>query len=1055
MSWKVGHPIKRDGTNQMQRLLDALQPERNPVDDRQVEDLLLFIYRLADQFAFYNERNVADGDWTAFFAALRDSGTGQVSIESIRRYLSKAEHHSENSVFLSILLAFLQIFGHLQQDINTLTKKHLDFYYEQVLGFRRLPPVPDEVHVLLELAPHIRQHLLPAGTTLKAGKDALGKPLTYVTNRDIVVNKAKLSAIKTALITPEGRVYAAEVANSADGLGAPIEAALPKWPLFGDPDSMQASAIGLAIASPLLLLQEGQRLINLTLTFKKGIPEELTEEDFRVFWAEVSGPEGWVHLSNSTERQLTIKRETSEVLFFFALKPTQPALVGYLSGVLDGNLDTKFPVMRLLIGDKPSKHALLKKLALKKVGLTVSVLDEINQLGVQNLVLQNDQGPLDKNAAFQPFGSAPAKNARFYIGSREVFCKPLEEVTIQLRWADLPDDQKGFEDHYAAYPVNYKKNGAYTVSFQVLSSNQWSDVFAGETGLFNGATGMLLPDKTITIKNSELSNLPIATDLPDIEVYHKSSQQGFIRLSLEQNFGHQAYPKLLATAAKGVNASPPNPAIPNPPYTPTLQSISLGYTASQTITPGLDDTTGRLYHIQPFGSEELPAGSPNYLMPQVPKAVLYLGFADFDPPQNLHLLFQIAEGSAESTEAIVPGDISWHYLTDRGWRDTALSDSEIFIDSTLGLQKSGILAFQIGRDAGKNATQLPHGLYWLRASIQKDPAGAARARAIHTQATTAVFQENDNDPAHLSQVLPEGAITALVERSSAIRKVEQPYSSFGGLPAEPDQRFYTRVSERLRHKQRAVTLWDIERLTLQQFPALYEVKAIPHTGVDENGFYSEFQPGQVTVVLVPQLRNRNAVNPLQPRASSALLEEARRYLLPLCMPFAQGANALQVVNPRYEPVLLSFSVGFRSGYDSGYYADVLQEALRRRLSPWAYEEGEDIRFGGRVYKSQLLAFVEEQAYVDYVTDFKMMHARAEPGVGEMSVENDLFVYFNSPERDTDVAIASTAASILVSAERHHIQTLRPDEFPCENPDDTCNGGIDCWYVDIDFIVSEQ
>jgi len=861
MSWRVGHPIKRDGTNQLQRLLDALRPERNPVDGRRVEDLLLFIYCLADQFAFYNERNEwnpkveEDGNWTAFFAALRDSSTGQVTTESIRLYLSKAEQHSDNPVFLSILLAFLHLFGHLQKDANTLTQKHLDFYYEQVLGFRRLPPVPDEVHVLLELAPHIRQHPLPAGTALKAGKDALGKPLTYVTNRDIVVNKAKLSAIKTALITTEGRVFAAEMANSADGLGAPIESTPLKWPLFGDPNSMQASAIGLAIASPLLLLEEvRRRLIKLTLTFEE-IPEALIEDDFRCFRAFGSGQEGWVPISENTEKKLSIDHKKNQVLFSFALEHDQPALTAYNRQVLAGNLDTDFPVMQLLIGDQPNKYDLLRILVLKKVDLKVEVMDESNQ-----------------------------------------------------------------------------------------------------------------------------------------------------------------------------------PSVP--------------------ITPGQPDSNGRLYHLQPFGSEEITSPSQAYLMPEMPQAALYLGFAGFDPPQNLHLLFQIAEGSAESTTVVGPEDIQWHYLTDRGWRGTALSGSEIFIDTTRGLQKSGIMAFQIGRDAGKNATQLPGGLHWLRASIQKDPAAAARALAIHTQAITAVFQENGNDPAHLFKPLSEGALTALVERSSAIRKVVQPYSSFGGSPAEPDQRFYTRVSERLRHKQRAVTLWDIERLTLQQFPALYEVKAIPHTGLDENKFYSEFQPGQVTVVLVPQLRNRNVVNILQPRASSALMEEVRRYLQPLCMPFAWGAKALQVVNPRYEPVMLSFSVGFRSGYDSGYYADVLQEALRRRLSPWAYEEGEDIRFGGRVYKSQLLAFVEEQAYVDYVTDFKMVHARAEPGVGEMTVDTDLFVYFNSPERDTDVAIASTAASILVSADRHRIQTLQPDEFRCDNPEDTCNGGIGCWYVDIDFMVSE-
>jgi hypothetical protein len=1052
MSWKIGHPIKRDGTNQLQRLLDALRPENNPVDDRRVEDLLLFIYRLADQFAYYNEGNVPEGGWQTFFSALQDAN-GQVTLASIRQYLAKAAGNQDNPVFLSILLAFLGMYEHLRQDINALTGQHLDFYFEQVLGFRRQPPTPDEVHVLFELAPQATQQLLPAGTALKAGNDGSGKPLIYVTNRDIVVNKAKLAAIKTALITPDGGVFAAEVANSADGLGAPLETSPPGWPLFGDPDFMQPSAVGFAIASPLLLLEEGQRQITLTITFDH-IPETITEADFQQCSAYTSGAQDWIPWAPIGEADNTGGKPNltdKQFIFRFGLDAGQPATVAYRRETLSGNLGTRLPVLRLMLdGDKTAYHQ-LRELTVKSIDLKVEVAVSADQPGVQNLVLQNEQGALAMGNAIQPFGPAPGKNARFYIGSREVFSKPLDELIIQLRWADLPDGNKGFESYYTGYPLNYKSNDKYTVFFEVLSNGHWSAPLSPKTDIFDLAQDQTLaPDKTIVLSTDEWPALSLAPELPELRESGNTPSQGFIRISLEQDFGHRIFPGLFATVAKGTGT------FPNPPYTPALQSISIGYAASQNIIAGQQTADAQFFHLEPFGSTALISDGSPKLLPQTPRAALYLGFSNFEPPQNLHLLFQVAEGSAESTDILRPEDIQWHYLTDRGWRATALTGSEIFIDTTLGLQKPGLMAFQIGRDAGKNATKMPGGLHWLRASIEKDPAGAARAIAIHTQSITAVFQENGNDPGHLLRPLPAGSITALTERIPAIRKVEQPYASFGGTPAEQNDRFYTRVSERLHHKQRAVTLWDIERLTLQQFPGLYEAKAIPHSGLDENGFYSEFQPGQVTVVLVPQLRNRNAVNILQPRVSVALLEEVRRYLQPLCTQFVGGVdNALQVVNPLYEPILLSFSVGFHAGYDSGYYTGVLQETLRRRLSPWAYEEGEDIKFNGKVYKSQLLAFVEEQEYVDYVTDFRMIHFRTEPGVGEMSIESDLYVYFNSPERDTDVAIASTAASILVSADRHSIQTLRPDEFPCDNPEDTCTGGIDCWYVDIDFMVSEQ
>jgi len=246
----------------------------------------------------------------------------------------------------------------------------------------------------------------------------------------------------------------------------------------------------------------------------------------------------------------------------------------------------------------------------------------------------------------------------------------------------------------------------------------------------------------------------------------------------------------------------------------------------------------------------------------------------------------------------------------------------------------------------------------------------------------------------------------------------------------------------------------MERIVLQQFPELFEVKVLPHTGFDEEGFYTEYLPGHTTVVVVPNLRNPNAVNPFQPRASAALREKVLQYLRPLCAAFATGGDVLHIINPVYEPILLSFSVGFHEGYDSGYYVQELQYALRRRLSPWAYDAGEDIRFGNRVYKSQLLTFVEQLEYVDYVTDFKLLRQQIGPGIGEMTVETDFVVRDNAVWEDTDLAHASTAASILVSAPQHQISPLRPDEYPCVMPEELCDaGGIGCWYVEIDLLVS--
>ncbi len=58
--------------------------------------------------------------------------------------------------------------------------------------------------------------------------------------------------------------------------------------------------------------------------------------------------------------------------------------------------------------------------------------------------------------------------------------------------------------------------------------------------------------------------------------------------------------------------------------------------------------------------------------------------------------------------------------------------------------------------------------------------------------------------------------------------MKQPFQSFDGKHAEVGKEFYTRVSERLRHKGRAITAWDYEHLVLDRFPGIYKVKCITH-----------------------------------------------------------------------------------------------------------------------------------------------------------------------------------------------------------------------------------
>ena len=110
---------------------------------------------------------------------------------------------------------------------------------------------------------------------------------------------------------------------------------------------------------------------------------------------------------------------------------------------------------------------------------------------------------------------------------------------------------------------------------------------------------------------------------------------------------------------------------------------------------------------------------------------------------------------------------------------------------------------------------------------------------------------------------------------------------------------------------------------------------------------------------------------------------------------------LHVKNPQFEEVRVRFKLQLNDGYDEAYYTTQLQQAITRFLSPWAFTGIGVPSFGGKIYKSVLINFVEEQPYVDYVTDFQLFH--------------DIPCDTTSGNVDLDEVTGSRAVSILVSA----------------------------------------
>jgi hypothetical protein len=324
----------------------------------------------------------------------------------------------------------------------------------------------------------------------------------------------------------------------------------------------------------------------------------------------------------------------------------------------------------------------------------------------------------------------------------------------------------------------------------------------------------------------------------------------------------------------------------------------------------------------------------------------------------ISLLFQVAESSADPEAP--RQQLAWYVLCDNYWKP--LGKREIVLDTSNQLLTSGLIQLVIPREATLENSVMPGGLIWIKAAVPEHVEAVSQLIEIGANAVEVRLVEQGNDPTHLELPLPARSIARSKIAPAGVKGVTQPYASFGGRAQESTDTLHMRAAERLRHKDRCVSPWDYERVVLDAFPAIHKVKCVPHAKPG-----SWLAPGNVLLVVVPDLRNRNARHPLQPKADADTISRIREHVRAR----AGRQVSVEVKNPTYQRVRLDFKVRLRPGFELNYYAAQIQQALLRALSPWAFEAERTIEFGGRVSRSVMLDLVEELDYVDYVTDFKM------------------------------------------------------------------------------------
>lgn len=830
--------------------------------------------------------------------------------------------------------------------------------------------------------------------------------------------------------------------------------------------------IGFAVSGEILELQEGDRNIQVTLDFDSKLSKKYSAEEIASnleIWC--TGSKGWLGPltiigqysgANSNPKFFSgaDASDLSRLQVLFRVPKDEAAIVAYDEKIHKENFNTKFPVCRVLIqtGNEQA-HDFYRDIMEKK--LTEMSID-VAVRGIENLSLYNDIGAINASKPFYAFGTQPVKKSKFYVDYAELFKKKWKKLDVHIEWKNTPVD---FKSWYYAYRSNKLVqfssssyiSGIYEVLHKVLPQNpeqKTRNLDLGKNLTGNEAAG--LPVFEIReMKFNTLDNFIVdgndhftaAVEINEREEWNTLSQLrakslfegplddifmldltvqnpetdeeniGPVRLSLNQTFLHEMYPRLYALAMSNQDQ---NVIVPNEPYTPFIEKITLDYHAVARIKPLGNSYKFKdfdLYHEHPFGQapECVEAKIENKILPEteakklyaVPTycqgGELYVGLANAQPQQTVSLLLQMLEGSEDPEADSFTGKqkVEWWMLCNNEWKE--LDRTAVISNQTDNLLKSGIFKFKIPKEATYGNSLLPGGFMWLKARIHKKYNAVSKAIGIHAQVVAATFENNTNKLDHLNDGLPSGTISKMVVRPPRIKSLSQPYSSFGGKPTESDSAFYQRVSERLRHKNRAVTLWDYEHLVLQNFPEIYKVKCLNHSSTkikDKRRKTTYLAPGNVVLVVIPDILNRNVFDIYKPRLSKATLNRIENYLQRLNSPLVQ----IVVINPEYEEVRVDLKVQFNSGFDEVYYKTVLKEDLTRLLSPWAFDNKSAIRFGQSLHKSIIIDYVEKLNYVDFVSDVKLFQKNEATGI----------------EKEVRVAVPNSPEAILVSSKSHAV-----------------------------------
>jgi len=972
---------------------------------------------------------------------------------------------------IALIKVFIHLFSHLQEKLNELPVKHLDYYYNTVLDLKYRPAIPDKVYIVAELVPGSQPVAIKQGTMLEATDHKTQKKYVYQTVQDQVLTEASIKEIKTLFLSNFLQIRSVDLTHSYISEIQAYKASynyIPpasfiepgyspvSWPAVGEDQHLYSSGertmedtdLGFMIAAPILYQRQGRREFFINIYFdnssynalrwyfenfaavSKRTVEEQTHELLRdAFLISFTVADGWETVPNYAIRFNGDNTGRNCISVNFYIDEMQKPVDNYQQPVHGYALDTPWPLLRFIINNNSfhNPYSYLSKLIVEKIAI------QANVTGFALFNIRNNIGLVSTAAPFQAFGAQPVTGAWFDVRNSNVFNRSLKSFNIDVHWLDLPEQPGGFERYYEAYPGNFKTD-TFIADLYNANDNKKTVWIAEQLFYeYRNTEGNLFvnPVSTISVSHTETNRLTFSNHFPakEITATLPDYEQAGIRIELAQPaaaFGHKQFLKILPEILlNNARRSAEKKPIPNPPYTPLVKNIAVDFIQEQTAyftnAANTEAQSLQFFHIGAFETSPVfPVNQQSavLLLPDIEhNANLFIGLDNCKPEQDLSIFIELAHldfsGATETPEVL------WYFLLQSGW--VLLNHTNIIEDGTDSLTRSGIIQFRLPPFTKREGGMNPQ-LQWMRASA--NTALPSHIKGIFVQAFLA---ERTGDLTNITaeeMVLSPASVTEFTDKLPGIKAICQPFPSFGGMPPESYEQYNTRVSEMLWHKNRPLTANEIAKTVLNAFPEILLVKCIlPFT------IHGRIEYDADLLLVVFPYSNEDPGNPDEPKVCSAKLNQIKAFVENR-FPFSIN---LVVLNPVYEKVKVSCKMKLAAHITEtpAQILEKLNDEIKQYLCPWLYEQKQNIFTGQTIVQNHLLYFIQSRPYVAYVTSFSLLHFYMEKnaaGEYDAMMKDTAAMRRNPGEPAGDVSIsASVPYAVLVPSKYHNIEIINDTE----------------------------